>query len=181
MRGRKLGTGKVKVKSQKKRKRIFKLSADSHASDCPSGHTHTAAEEEAHARHRSLFDACVSGHTDLVLALLSQGRNPNIKDLSCSYRPLHYAARNGHLPCVRALLRAGALVDARTEGGATALHRAAYVGHEEVVRVLLEAGADPMAVDEDGVTPIGKAAGNERVAAILREWAERRNNDRSKG
>ena len=34
-------------------------------------------------------------------------------------------------------------MNARTEGGATALHRAAYQGHIEVVRILLEAGGDP--------------------------------------
>ena len=55
---------------------------------------------------------------------------------------------------MKLLLRHGAEVNARTEGGATALHRAAYQGHVGVVQTLLQAGADP-AIQECCWEPLG--------------------------
>ena len=66
---------------------------------------------------------------------------------------LHVAAIRGDLTTVRALLEAGAEVDARTPKGAmfhmTPSMWAIYHGHDEFVRLLLEAGADPEAEDEN--------------------------------
>jgi catechol 2,3-dioxygenase-like lactoylglutathione lyase family enzyme len=59
-------------------------------------------------------------------------------------RPLlHLAAAEGHLDCVRLLLRLGFPVDRRDRlDHATALHWAASGGHLDVVKRLLAAGAD---------------------------------------
>jgi outer membrane protein assembly factor BamB len=57
------------------------------------------------------------------------------------------AARKGDAGKVRALLAQGALVNARTKYGATALSFAADKGHLEVLKVLLQNGADVNATD----------------------------------
>lgn len=57
---------------------------------------------------------------------------------------LHVAAGTARDPdVIRALLRAGASVEATDGGGNTPLHTAATTGAPAVMRVLLEAGADP--------------------------------------
>ena len=67
------------------------------------------------------------------------------------------ASRNGNVDAARALLEAGADVDARNADGITALMMAAARGHVEVVHVLLEAGADV-----DARNAVGGDAADER-------------------
>jgi ankyrin repeat protein len=55
--------------------------------------------------------------------------------------PLHRAAEAGHEPCLRALLEAGAAVDATDEDSATALLFAAAHSHAACVEILVAAGA----------------------------------------
>ena len=61
------------------------------------------------------------------------------------------AAENGHEPCLRALLAAGADVNTQDYHGWTALMKAADGGHVQIALRLLEAGADPTK-DHDGWT-----------------------------
>ena len=70
------------------------------------------------------------------------------------------AAKNGHEPCLRALLEAKADPTQATSDGATALIAAAQNGHEPCLRVLLEAKADPNQADSDGATALIVAARN---------------------
>ena len=70
------------------------------------------------------------------------------------------AASNGDLPSLRALLAAGADVNAANKSGQTALMVAAVMGHGEIVVSLIEAGADPHLRDRLGLTAL--------------EWATRR-------
>jgi hypothetical protein len=59
------------------------------------------------------------------------------------FTPLHYAAVNGHSWCCKALIVAGAYVDARGgRGASTALHLAAEKGHKHTVQVLIAERAD---------------------------------------
>ena len=67
--------------------------------------------------------------------------------------PLHRAAMNGQVEAVRALLKAGADVNAQDKYEVTPLHFAAYSGHDKAVHVLLEAGANVNAKDSDGCSP----------------------------
>jgi len=80
--------------------------------------------------------------------------------------PLHLAAQRGAAGELRALLRAGAEVDAPAAGGATALHHAAGLGHCDAAAALLKAGAAVGAVaSKGGVTPLHVAAAGGHAAA----------------
>jgi ankyrin repeat protein len=68
------------------------------------------------------------------------------------WTPLMAASVNGVADIARALLAAGADVNAADISGWTALMWASYFGHVEIVRDLLAAGADKHAVSNDGDT-----------------------------
>jgi len=112
-----------------------------------------------------LFDKLISfwvfsakdGDLDRVQKLLNKGISPNKED-SAGYRPLHYAARNGHYRVCELLLDNGAEVNAVTRCiRATALHRAATQGHSDVITTLLHHGADVNLKDADGSTALHRA------------------------
>jgi ankyrin repeat protein len=68
---------------------------------------------------------------------------------------LHHAARQGHVEAVRALLEAGAKVDAKTADGHSTLLVALINGQFDVAMELIQHGADPnLASDPHGVTPL---------------------------
>lgn len=109
----------------------------------------------------------------------------NVRDDELESTPLILCAHRGALEQVRALLAAGAELDAR-EGcsGATALHWAAESGHVEVARELLDAGAALELRDAWHLeTPLGwcthvvhsphRHADRAGVAALLRERGAR--------
>ncbi|MGD0499008.1 MAG: ankyrin repeat domain-containing protein [Bryobacteraceae bacterium] len=67
------------------------------------------------------------------------------------------AARQGDTPRVRALLDAGAGLEARDKNGRTPLLCAAEQGHADTVRLLLDRGAESGARDREGLTAYGLA------------------------
>jgi len=64
--------------------------------------------------------------------------------------PLHFAANSGHLDCIDLLVKAGAQLEANTDGRYTALMWACYHGHLDCVSLLVKAGAQ--LVTKDGIT-----------------------------
>ena len=70
---------------------------------------------------------------------------------------LHYAAVDGDLPRVAALLDAGADPSAADGNGWTPLHFAAQAGAVDVIERLLAAGAVVDAIDAHGNTPLLRA------------------------
>ena len=88
-----------------------------------------------------LTTAIETGVPEIVTALLNAGANLE----GPGDPPLHFAAQEGDLDMVRALIEAGAEVDLRDEDTLTPLHFAAMYGHAEVVEYLVSAGADPNA------------------------------------
>eukprot|EP00937_MAST-01D_sp_MAST-1D-sp2_P003094 g3094.t1 len=83
---------------------------------------------------------------------------------------LFLAAEEGHTPCVRLLLEAGAGTDAcrpASCAGATALWAAAQAGHSGVVAALLAHGADASAaLPADGASAVFVAAQNGHTAVL---------------
>jgi glutaminase len=87
---------------------------------------------------------------------------------------LTWAASQGDLNEVRALVATGVEPGTADYDGRTPLHLAAAEGQLEVVRYLLAAGADPRAADRWGGTPLSDAEsnGHTEIVALLRQDAE---------
>ncbi len=116
-------------------------------------------------------------HSRLVKELIAYGVpvDPAILvfegNRSCAaFSALMQAAKIGHLPVVRLLVEAGAVVDLFSNWeNQTALMFAAGGGHQEVVRYLLARGADRNLKDRGGLTAYEYAqrGGHTEVAALL--------------
>ena len=117
--------------------------------------------------------AANSNEPGLIPCLLAAGAGCQLNShhSHALFTPLMAACSNGIAPAVEHLLEAGAALEARTDGGATALHRACANGHREIVELLIAAGADAEAVTDSGTNPIGSAAigGCNSVVALLQE------------
>jgi glutaminase len=89
---------------------------------------------------------------------------------------LTWAASQGDLNEVRALIATGVKPGTADYDGRTPLHLAAAEGQLEVVRYLLAAGADPKPEDRWGGTPgsDAEANGHAEIAALLRQHTEQK-------
>ena len=80
--------------------------------------------------------------------------------------PLHAAAAGKHRALVDLLLGSGADVNARQEGGWTALHAAAQDGDTPMIASLLAHGADANARNDAGQTPLTIARSHGQAEAV---------------
>ncbi len=113
----------------------------------------------------ALVEAIDKKDSPRVAALLAAGADPNEVDGPSGARPLLAAAGGGQVDTVRALLQAGAEIDAVDRHGNTALMEAVYrysnANPEPFVRILdllLERGADPDKMNRHEVSPRSLAA-----------------------
>lgn len=83
------------------------------------------------------------------------------------WTPLHHACENNFPEAVKALLDAGAVVDALIYGNRTPLHMACEDGFEEVARLLIAAGADVDAKTSSGWTPLHHACYRSKPKIVL--------------
>jgi uncharacterized protein len=92
---------------------------------------------------QKLMAAVTAGDTAAVKAALAAGarvdeRHPHLNGFNDGHTPLLVAARDGHTQIVRALLEAGADVNAVEPCfGAVPLHKAVYNGHADITAVLV--------------------------------------------
>eukprot|EP00755_Sulcionema_specki_P010589 Sspe_Gene.46872::Locus_23577_Transcript_1_1_Confidence_1.000_Length_815::g.46872::m.46872 len=100
--------------------------------------------------------------------------NVNHCDDRYSLSLLGWAANNGHLDCVEALLKMGAATELTDIEGYTPLHRATWQGHQDVIAALVDRGSNVDARARiDGATPLGLACsrGDVRTAEFLIKYA----------
>lgn len=98
-----------------------------------------------------------------------------VDDVNCHGRlwgdtPLHVVVVWGDVEAARALVNAGADVNARGEDGYTPLHEAVSFENIELVRLLLDAGANPDIKEERfGETPadIARDIGDPEILALF--------------
>ncbi|MDK9724590.1 MAG: ankyrin repeat domain-containing protein [Sterolibacteriaceae bacterium MAG5] len=119
-----------------------------------------------------IHDAARMGTREDVERLLKA--DPKLRDARTELgsTPLHYAALNENSGPLRALLAAGANVNARDKEGATPLHMAAYATRSEHTKLLLEAGADVNAKTDAGrdVLSLARRVRADEVAGIISLW-----------
>ncbi|RKN84410.1 ankyrin repeat domain-containing protein [Paenibacillus ginsengarvi] len=99
-----------------------------------------------------MHDAAEHEDPDPLIALLIAGVNPDLRHGSTGQTPLFTAIMYGNERQFRALLSAGADVNAVDMNGNRPLHHAAKVNDAARALVLLELGADPRALNGQGVT-----------------------------
>jgi ankyrin repeat protein len=130
------------------------------------------AQELAGTAELDVFEAASLGRAERVRELvaadpaLAQARSDD------DFTALHYAAFFGDADSARALVEAGADVNAFADNelGVHVLNSAAAAGNVEVARLLLDRGADPNARTRSGFSPLDAASenGNEELAELLR-------------
>jgi len=114
----------------------------------------------------SISDAAMRGDRASVLALIKQGADVNTPQ-GDGVTALHWASRASDVDLVKALVAAGAHVNAPTEFGAyTPLHLAAERGAAPIVSALVAAGAPVDAKTSTGATPLMFAAASGDTASI---------------
>lgn len=86
--------------------------------------------------------------------------------------PLHLAALNPDSGPLKALIAAGANVNARDKNDATPLHMAAFATQSSNTKLLLEAGADPLLKTIEGrdVASVARRVRADEVAGIVSIW-----------
>jgi ankyrin repeat protein len=120
----------------------------------------------------ALIWAAANNHPEMIRFLVSRGADVNARSavrdwprrMTAEERPkdmnrgglsaLQFAARDGHLEAVRALVKADAAIDFTDPDGSTALMLALMNGHWDTAQLLIEAGADIHAWDWWGQTPL---------------------------
>ena len=117
-----------------------------------------------------LLHAVQRGDLPEVTACLARGARPIAVD-SDGWTALHWAAlplfdSDESAPFMRALVRGGAVVDARTLSGETPLHICAFNKGGHSCRFLLSVGADVHAVADRGCTPLHFSANAGSVDCI---------------
>jgi ankyrin repeat protein len=127
------------------------------------------AKAAAWTGETALMRCSRTGSTKAVKSLISRGAQVNAKDSQQAHTALMWAAAQKHPDVIGELVKAGAEVDARSDGGFTPLLFAAQQGDVQSSRALLAAGANVNSATPDGDTPllIATLSGYEALSIFL--------------
>lgn len=131
------------------------------------------AEETLGKNELPIHDAARMGTRADVERILKA--SPAMRDVpteAMGSTPLHLAALNLDPGPLKALIAAGANVNARDKNDATPLHMAAYGTRTENAKLLLEAGSDPLLKTSEGrdVASMARKVRADEVAGIVSIW-----------
>ena len=102
--------------------------------------------------------AIENGAEEFVESMLNLGiSDVHMTNMHSGATPLHYAARKGSRRITRALLKAGANVDAVDNEGSTSLMAAVFQANQDAIRVLIESGANTSLRNNEGKLAIDYA------------------------
>jgi ankyrin repeat protein len=117
--------------------------------------------------------ACFFGQEAIARYLVEKGADVNTPSAnSFKVVPIHSASSISSYPLVKLLVDKGADLNARQQGGFTALHSAAGHGATEIVTLLLDKGADWQAKTDTGETALSIAEKNNHsdTVAVIRSY-----------
>ena len=124
------------------------------------------------ANDQPIHDAARMGSGKDIERILKA--NPTMRDVRTQHgsTPLHLAATNPDLSALKALLAAGADVNARDSEGLTPLHMTAYTQNAKQAELLLQAGSDPHAKTNAGRDPTSMArkTRSDEVSGVISLW-----------
>lgn len=128
-------------------------------STCTVGTHSTKTYDSTRLNPSNTLDSAVAqNNSHLLEKLLTSAANISLEDLNASGgTPVHEAAYQGKLSCLRVFLKFGADVNLRDREGWTPLHAAICGGDPNAVILLLKQGASINACAYDGVKPIDMA------------------------
>ncbi len=89
-----------------------------------------------------LIISATKGYHELAKIFLDNNADISVKDGHYKRTALHFAALNGHLKIVEALLKKGADADEKDAAGKTSLDYANRYGHGKVAKLLISRGAE---------------------------------------
>lgn len=112
-----------------------------------------------------LMGACFVGRPDIVQKLLAASAKTAPMD-RVNKSAATYAAANGCVGCIEALLASGVAINARLDNDLTLLMWAAAYGHEDMVRFLLAHHAEKGLKDNRGLTALDVAREAKQAAIV---------------
>ena len=120
-----------------------------------------------------VVDAAKGDNLATVRKLIADRAEVNVRLVADGSSALLWAAYHSNVDMTKALVAAGAEVDAANRYGVTPLLQASRNGDAEVLRVLRDAGANATRWHAEGVTPLMAAARTGQVDAVqllLAHW-----------
>ncbi|XP_029347178.1 BRCA1-associated RING domain protein 1 isoform X2 [Acyrthosiphon pisum] len=111
-----------------------------------------------------LHSACAKGKLDLVVSLLEDGFNPNVKD-NAGWTPMHEAVKCGNLDIVKELIKFGAYLNVPGFEYESPLYTAIKYGKFEISKTILNYGADANFINMYGDN--AKCLNKEKVSELL--------------
>ncbi|OQR99126.1 hypothetical protein ACHHYP_07240 [Achlya hypogyna] len=102
----------------------------------------------------ALMIAAAEGNSEVVLELLRQGADANLRTFELKSAALHFAAKNGDPVIVEEMCKHTKQIDFWNVNADTPLVWACIEGRDEAVRILLEHGADPRVTNHYGATTL---------------------------